>query len=69
MAIEKSDLGQPNSDAIGIWNTPKLARSAKLSIKTALPAMRTGVKTEAFVIAHLPEKAGKIAASCCRVKC
>lgn len=44
MAIEKSARGQSNSSAMGIWNTPKLARIAKPSIRTMQPEIRTGVK-------------------------
>ena len=43
MASEKSDRSQPNSVAIGIWNTPKLARTAKEIIRITQPAIRTGV--------------------------
>ena len=43
IASENSARAQPNSSAIGIWNTPKLARMAKPSISTTHPAIRTGV--------------------------
>ena len=49
MASENSALGQPNSSAIGIWNTPKLARIAKPSRMMMDPPIRTGVKIEARV--------------------
>ena len=39
MASENSARGQPNSVAIGIWNTPKLARTAKDSIRMTQPAI------------------------------
>jgi len=36
-------IGQPNSVAMGIWKTPKLARTAKDSMRMTQPANRTGV--------------------------
>ena len=48
MAKENSALGQPNSLPTGIWNTPKLARMAKESIRMTQPATRTGVMIDAF---------------------
>ncbi len=36
--------------AIGIWNTPKLARMAKPSIRTTHPATSTGVIRGAFAV-------------------
>ena len=47
MARENSARGQPNSSAIGIWNTPNVARMAKPTRMTMQPAMRTGVTREA----------------------
>ena len=47
MASENSLLSQPNSSAIGIWNTPKDERTAKLSMMMMHPVIRTGVKSEA----------------------
>ena len=43
MASENSALSQPKSSAMGIWNTPKDARMAKLIITIRHPAIRTGV--------------------------
>ena len=55
MAKENSVLIQPNSDAIGIWNTPKEARIAKLTRMIALPAMRIGIKLdEDFEVMRMP---------------
>ena len=46
IASENSLRNQPKSAAIGIWNTPKLARMVKLRNRTILEAIRIGVKTE-----------------------
>ena len=43
MARLNSVRAQPNSSAIGIWNTPNEARIAKLTMMTMQPATRTGV--------------------------
>jgi len=43
MASENSALGQPNSLAMGSWNTPKLARIEKPTIRMIQPEIRTGV--------------------------
>jgi len=43
MARLNSARSQPNSSAIGIWKTPKLARIAKLTSMMMQPATRTGV--------------------------
>lgn len=43
IARENSVRNQPNSSAIGIWNTPKLALIAKLTMIMMQPATRTGV--------------------------
>jgi hypothetical protein len=50
MASENSDRGQPNSAAIGIWNTPKLARTAKPSMMMMHPPISTGVKRGARAV-------------------
>ena len=52
MASENSARGQPNSSAMGIWNTPKEARTAKLSIRMMQPPTRTGVMRGARVMAR-----------------
>ena len=44
MARLNSARGQLNSSAIGIWNTPKLARTAKDTRMIRHPTIRTGVK-------------------------
>ena len=43
IANENSARSQPNSSAMGIWNTPKLARMAKLIMMIMQPPIRTGV--------------------------
>ena len=43
IAVEKSARGQPNSSAMGIWNTPNDARIAKLIRIMKQPPTRTGV--------------------------
>ena len=53
IANEKSDRGQLNWAAMGIWNTPKLARMPKFRIRIAQPAIRMGVKMEVLVISVL----------------
>ena len=45
MAMEKSARGQPNSVAMGSWNSPKLARMPNPISKIMDAAIRTGVKT------------------------
>ena len=50
MASEKSARAQPNSCAMGIWNTPKLALTAKDSIRMMQPAIKTGVTSGAFAV-------------------
>ncbi len=47
MASEKSARSQPKSSAIGIWNTPKDDRIAKLTMMMKQPTNRTGVKIAA----------------------
>ncbi len=47
MANEKSDRNQPKFSAMGIWNTPKLARIEKPSKMMMHPAISTGVKSGA----------------------
>jgi len=48
-----SARGQPNSAAIGIWNTPKLARIEKPSIRMIAPPINTGVIRRALFIGNL----------------
>ena len=43
MASENSERSQPNSSAIGIWNTPNEARTAKLIMIMTQPTIKTGV--------------------------
>ena len=43
IASENSIRGQPNSSAIGIWNTPNEALTAKPSIRMIEPPISTGV--------------------------
>ena len=47
IASENSERSQPNSSAIGIWNTPKEARTAKLTMMMMQPTIRTGVNSGA----------------------
>ena len=47
MASENSARGQPNCSAIGIWNTPKLARMPKPTSSTTQLAISTGVNSDA----------------------
>ena len=47
MASENSARGQPNSPAMGIWNSPKLARMPKFTRRMTQPATITGVKSVA----------------------
>ena len=51
ITMEKSVPGQPDSFATWIWNTPKLKRLAKDSIRIVQPAIRIGVKIKVLVIA------------------
>ena len=43
MASENSARNQPNSSAMGIWNTPKLARTAKQIMMMMHDPISTGV--------------------------
>ncbi len=61
MASENSTRAQPNSAATGIWNTPKLARIAKDSIRTTQPAIRMGVIRGDLVIAGSCRRAKRCA--------
>ena len=50
IAKENSDRSQLNSSAIGIWNTPKEDRIAKLTNIITQPTIKTGVNIEFLAI-------------------
>lgn len=50
IAKENSDLSQLNSSAIGIWNTPKEDRIAKLTSIITQPTTNTDVNIEFLAI-------------------
>ena len=59
IARENSARGQPNCSAIGIWNTPKLARMPKPTSTMRQLARRTGVmRGERWAIPFLCARGG-----------